>query len=359
MALCEGALAVAAAGVTGGSAWLGPGVAAGAAGVALVVLRRRGRSAVGWLGVAARFRARGRVREAGADSACGVPGLRSYAYERRGGAGGRGGVGMVGDGTFLTALVRVEASGTGLRPAGGAVELPLGMLAEALEVDDVVLASVQVVQQVRGVPAVGGAPAARATWVALRLEPGLCPEAVAARGGGLGGAQRCLVRAADHVASRLKGAGGLRAVVLDREGVDAAVDAAAGGRAGGTGAGAGDTGAGDSTGESVRMWRDGTGLAHTTYAVGGDLRDAVASVAALPGGSGLTATVSLVFRHRLARGSAGAAGHLRVSAAGEVELIAAQRELGRLSRAARLDLVRMDREQVPGLFATLPLGGAR
>lgn len=62
-------------------------------------------------------------------------------------------VGMLGDGTFLTAAVRVEASGEALRPAFGARSLPLSLLGDALQVDDIVLESAQLVQQVRAAPA--------------------------------------------------------------------------------------------------------------------------------------------------------------------------------------------------------------
>ncbi|MFI0982006.1 type VII secretion protein EccE [Streptomyces sp. NPDC021093] len=361
--LCEMALAVAVAGVVGGSPWWAPAFALAFAGLAPAVLRRRGRGACEWLAAAVSFRVRVRAgarRPDSGDDVFGVRGLRSYAYEDR----GRRVVGMVGDGTFLTAVVRVEASGPGLRPAGGARELPLSLLADALEVDGVVLASAQVVQQVRQVqqvrrttPSGGGSPALRLTWVALRLDPERCAEAVAARGGGLGGAQRCLVRAADQVASRIAGAG-LRAEVLDREGLDSAVAAAiASDSAGGAdGAGA----------ESSRMWRGG-GLLHTTYLVagagagagagsGGAPEGAVRLVSALPG---RTATVGLTVRRSASRRAVEVSAHVRVSCRDEGELVAVRREWEQAAREARVGLVRLDREQLPGVLATLPLGGAR
>ncbi|NEE10842.1 type VII secretion protein EccE, partial [Streptomyces sp. SID7499] len=67
-----------------------------------------------------------------------------------------------------------------------------------------------------------GAPALRMTWVAVKLDPELCREAIEARGGGLEGAQRCLVRVADHVASRITGAG-FQAAVLDQDELNSAV----------------------------------------------------------------------------------------------------------------------------------------
>ena len=51
------------------------------------------------------------------------------------------------------------------------------------------------------------------------------------------------------------------------------------------------------------------------------------------------------------------AGHLRVTARGDSELAEVARELERAASAAKVGLVRLDREQVPGALATLPLGG--
>ncbi|AJE81930.1 hypothetical protein SLNWT_1554 [Streptomyces albus] len=52
-------------------------------------------------------------------------------------------------------------------------------------------------------------------------------------------------------------------------------------------------------------------------------------------------------------------GHLRVTGRGESELATARRDLERAARQARTGLVRLDGEQLPGVLATLPLGGAR
>ncbi len=147
---------------------------------------------------------------------------------------------MLGDGTFLTALVRIEAAPSALRPAFGARALPLELMQDALEVDGISLDSVQIVQHVQPAPAPHlpeqsvarrsygplqeqtGSPAVRLTWVALKFDPELSPDAVEARGGGLEGAQRCLIRAADHLASRVTGAGFV-ATVLNEQDLTAAV----------------------------------------------------------------------------------------------------------------------------------------
>ena len=52
-------------------------------------------------------------------------------------------------------------------------------------------------------------------------------------------------------------------------------------------------------------------------------------------------------------------GHVRVTGRSGGELAAACRELERTARGVRAGVVRLDREQVPGLLASLPLGGAR
>lgn len=53
------------------------------------------------------------------------------------------------------------------------------------------------------------------------------------------------------------------------------------------------------------------------------------------------------------------AGHVRITGRSDEELVAARHELERAARGVRTGLVRLDREQVPGILATLPLGGAR
>ncbi|CAM5383461.1 type VII secretion protein EccE [Streptomyces abikoensis] len=131
--------------------------------------------------------------------------------------------GLVGDGTFVTAVLRVDAVDAPLRPVRAEKALPLALLRDALDVDGIRLESVQVVQSTLPAPAphlpsealaarnyaplqaLSGAPAVRTTWVALKLDPELCPEAVEARGGGEEGVRRCVLRAADQLASRLQG----------------------------------------------------------------------------------------------------------------------------------------------------------
>lgn len=368
----------------------------------LAVVRRRRRSLPEWLGAALAMRRRRRRTGSeavppGTDAGlvpaveC-EPALRTYGFHDR----ERRPIGMIGDGTFLTAVLRVEPRGAGLRPPGGERGLPLALVHEALEVDGIRLESAQILQQTQPAPAAHlppqavavrnyaplqadtGAPAVRLTWIALKLDPELCAEAVAARGGGLEGAQRCLLRAADQLASRLTGAG-FRATVLSEDGVVAAVATAAcadpiasasaaqsdtAGRAGA---------AVRRTVETARTWRCDD-RRHTTYWLGrwpqlgagaadrdgpgGGAMSLAGLVALLTSVRALSTTFSLTLS-RGGRHEAVVSGHLRITTRSDDELVRARREVEQAARGAKAGLVRLDREQVPGVLATLPLGGTR
>ncbi|MFJ2841427.1 type VII secretion protein EccE [Streptomyces griseofuscus] len=358
--------------------------------VALVLLgfvRRRGRSLPEWLATARELRAR-RKRAAHTPIPPGTepglvpamecePALRTYSYDPR----DRSPVGIVGDGTFVTAVLQVEADATALRAERSRQPLPLRLVRDALEVDGIRLESAQVVLHTQPAPALHlpqqsvavanylplqeqtGAPAVRITWIALKLDPEACAEAVAARGGGLLGAQKCVVRSADHLASRLTGAG-FRARVLDEEELIAALATSACANPLVTAeAGRSETRE-RRTEESGRSWRCDN-RRHTTYWVrrwpqlgggrGESLPQLVAQVTAIPA---LATTFSLT----LARGDrqeVSLCGHLRVTGRSDDELVAARRALEAAARKAGAGLARLDREQLPGMLATLPLGGAR
>ncbi|MEV1062035.1 type VII secretion protein EccE [Streptomyces sp. NPDC050263] len=364
-------------------------VAAGVIAAVLVVLafaRRRGRSLPEWLSTARELKARRRTAARleippGTEPGFGPavecdPGLRTYTYGGR----DRRPVGLVGDGTFVTAVLQVEADATALRAERGRQPLPLALVRDALEVDGIRLESAQIVLHTQPAPALHlprqsvavanyaplqeqtGAPAVRITWIALKLDPELCPEAVAVRGGGLVGAQKCAVRAADHLVSRLTGAG-FRATVLDEEELTAAVATSACANPLVT-AEAGRTGALERrTEETGRSWRCDN-RRHTTYwlrrwpALGGDgpsLPQFVALVTAVP-------ALATTFSVTLARGDrqeVSLTGHVRVTGRSDDELVAARRAVQGAARHTGAGLARLDREQVPGMLATLPLGGTR
>ncbi|WUM09133.1 type VII secretion protein EccE [Streptomyces sp. NBC_00334] len=355
--------------------------------VLLAFVRRRGRSVPEWVATARALRAR-QKRAAELTIASGTepglapavecdPSLRTYAYGGR----DRRPVGIVGDGTFVTAVVQVEADATALRAERSRRPLPLALVRDSLEVDGISLESAQIVLHTQPAPALHlprqsvavsnyaplqeqtGAPAVRITWIALKFAPESCPEAVAARGGGLVGAQKCVVRAADHLASRLTGSG-FRATVLDEEELTSAIATSACANPLVT-AEAGRTNRHERrTEESGRSWRCDN-RRHTTYWVrrwpqfGGDrgtsLPQFVAAVTAVPA---LATTVSLTLE-RVDQRELSLRGHLRVTGRSADELTEARRALESVAREAGAALTRLDREQLPGVLATLPLGGVR
>ncbi|MEU8673062.1 type VII secretion protein EccE [Streptomyces sp. NPDC048560] len=386
LVLVEAALAIAAVGFTLGGLWTVPALVVAGLLIALTVIRRRGSAVQDWVSAAMALRARGRASTVAAPDveptlapvAENVPGFAPYIYVDR----DRRTVGMLGDGTFLTAVVRVEASGEALRPAFGARALPLSLLGDALEVDDIVLESAQLVQQVRAAPAPHlpqksvarlsyaplqertGAPALRMTWVAVKLNPELCREAIEARGGGVEGAQRCLVRVADHVASRITGAG-FRASVLDQEELNSAVATSAcanpilSARAGRP-----DAAPQRRTKETSRVWRCDDRW-HTSYAVdrwpelgrgATPLPQLVALLTSVPAHA---TTFSLTVRRGAHRGAVTVGGHVRITGGSDTELVGVRRTLEQAAQHAKVGLVRLDREQFPGVLATLPLGGTQ
>ena len=204
----------------------------------------------------------------------------------------------------------------------------------------------------------------RITWIALKLDPELCPEAVEARGGGLVGAQKCVVRAADHLASRLTGAGS-GATVLNEEELTSAVATSACANPLVT-AQAGRTRAARSAGPRSPAAAGAATTAGTPRTGCGAGRSWAARrpVAAAAGGA---ADRGAGAGHDLQPDAAPAAsgrrstlsGHVRMTGRSDDELAAARRALESAARQAGTGLVRLDREQVPGVLATLPLGGAR
>ncbi|GAA3480591.1 type VII secretion protein EccE [Streptomyces yanii] len=358
--------------------------------VMLAVVRRRRRSLPEWLATALALRARTRraaslVPPAGTEPGIAPvvecePALRTYAFSDR----DRRPVGMIGDGTFVTAVLQVESDATALRPDRSARPLPLALVGDVLHVDGIRLESAQIVQHTQPAPAPHlparsiavrnytplqaqtGSPALRITWIALKLDPELCPEAVQARGSGIVGAQKCVVRAADQLASRLTGAGFRATVLTEQEltsaiATSACVSQTAMAQAGRTGSPV------QRTEETSRTWRCDD-RHHTTYWVGrwpqfgsgagnggASMPQLVALLTSMPA---LATTFSLTMSHT-ARQEISIAGHVRVTGRSDEELLAARHELERTARGVKTSLVRLDREQLPGMLATLPLGGTR
>ncbi|MET7861425.1 type VII secretion protein EccE [Streptomyces sp. NPDC005318] len=358
--------------------------------VLLAVLRRHRRSLPEWLGTVVALRARTR-RAASTLLPTGTepgiapavecdPALRTYSFSDR----DRRPVGMIGDGTFLTAVLQIESDATALRQDRFAQPLPLTLVRDVLDVDGIRLESAQIVQHTQPAPAPHlppqsvaarnyaplqartGSPAVRITWIALKLDPELCPEAVQARGGGIAGAQKCLVRTADQLASRLTGAGFRATVLTEQELTSAVATSACVSPSAMEQAGRALTPV-RRTEETARTWRCDD-RRHTTYRVarwpqfgaagsggGASMPQLVALLTSLPA---LATTFSLTLGHA-DRQEVSIAGHVRITGRSDEELLAARHELERTARGVRTSLVRLDREQLPGVLATLPLGGTR
>ncbi|MET9295866.1 type VII secretion protein EccE [Streptomyces sp. NPDC003077] len=367
-------------------------IALGVAGVVAVVLivlavgRRRRIPLPEWIVTVRAMK--GRAKRSGSASTAGVdpafapvvecdPALRTYEYtdpEQRA-------IGFVGDGTFLTALVQVDARDEPLRPQGGGRALPLDVLHTALDVEDIHLESVQFVQYLQPAPAPHlpeqavaarsyaplqaqtRTPALQLTWIALKLDPELCAEAIEARGGGMEGAQRSLLRAADQLVSRLSARGVRARVLAEREVVAAIGTAVCVSPRAASGAMGRDGRAARRTQETPRALRCDDRW-HTTswigrwpqLGTGGTPLSGI--VQELTGTRAMASTFALTASHGSGRAPA-ISGYVRLSTRSESELDAAQQELERRSGTLKVGLVRLDREQLPGLLATLPLGGTR
>ncbi|MFF4157173.1 type VII secretion protein EccE [Streptomyces sp. NPDC001678] len=390
LVLLELAAAVVLAGWAGGRVALVPAVVVAAVLVAPAFVRLGRRPVVEWLTAVVALRRRARRAAAqpvppGTDPRLAPlvecePALWTESFTDRDGRP----LGLVGDGTFLTAVLRVDAVDRPLRASRTERALPLDLLRDAMDVDGVLLESVQVVQNTLPAPAphlpgqalparnyallheMSGAPAVRQTWVALKFDPELCPEAVAARGGGAEGARRCVLRAARQLASRLPGAG-FAATPLSEEELTAALAASADLNPAATArAGRADAPA-RRTAETSRAWRCDDRW-HSVYWVsrwprlgagGAGLPQLAALLTSLPA---LSTTLSLTLgRGRTLEGrhAPTLTGHIRICGRSADELGAVRRELERAARAVKVGLVRLDHEQVPGVLATLPLGGTR
>ncbi|MEV7602092.1 type VII secretion protein EccE [Kitasatospora sp. NPDC089797] len=379
-------------------------VAAGFGAVALVLLvpaavPLRGRTVPELLRVRAALKSRRRQAKSllpppGTDPALAPalelePGLRTCTHATEADFGGRPvrrETGMVGDGTFLTSVLLVQAKDQPLRPARTALPLPLDVVCSALTVDDIALESVQLVQHTQPAPAPHlpeqslaarayrelpdgtSTPGLRLTWIALKLDPDRAATAVRARGGGEEGARRALQRVTDQLAGRLNGSG-FNATVLDERELIAALSIATcanpiavAGRQG-TGSGGGTT---RRTQEGTRFWRIDDRW-HSTYWIsrwpqltrpGGSAGRIGAPdlVNLITGTPALASTFSLTAGPGTG-GSVTVSGHLRVTGRSESEVVEVGRQVEARAQSTGLGLVRLDLEQVPGVLATLPLGG--
>jgi type VII secretion protein EccE len=338
---------------------------------ALTLVRQRGRWLYQSLAIRLRYRARRRVHPADGSADPRLATLRELAPELDvSGIMLRSGerVGVAYDGVAWVGVVAVQPPDDVLPAQQPGQWLPLRDLARALTVDDIELASVQVLQHTAPAPAgvlpatspsagsyqrlnSRGTPAARHLYVALRLDPARCPDAVAVRGGGLEGGQRAVKRCVARVLELLESAG-IPGRALDEEGLRAALALAGGVRP---------VPAPPGTRRSDETWAywQGDGTAHVTWWVRSwpqrgvamrTLADAVATVPAL------SVTVSLALHPEQTEGSR-FRGLVRVSAQSPAAVGVAAQAVEQAVSAAGIGLFRLDGEHAVGVLATLPLGG--
>jgi type VII secretion protein EccE len=295
------------------------------------------------------------------------PALKTATVSTRGGEP----VGVIGDGTFLTAVIQLDSRGEPLREPRAAHPLPVGAVAAALSDTQVPVSSVQLISHSRPAPAphlprqslsarsyqgIGAdVPAQRTTWAAVRLDPEAAQGAVEARGGGQTGAQRALLTAVQRVASQIEGAGFEATILSEPELITALGTACMVSQVAQNPSAA----AHRRTEETKRYWRcDGTW--HTTYWLdkpptlsARTSPDFFAAVGSLPA---LATSVSV----NLSKGTGDAVAFscfVRIAAGSENQLNESSKQLEARAGQAGAGLTRLDGEQLPGLVATVPLGG--
>ncbi|GAA3808102.1 MULTISPECIES: type VII secretion protein EccE [Amycolatopsis] len=270
------------------------------------------------------------------------------------------------DGTW-TAVLLVEPTPALITQAGGAPSLPLSALAPCLEDRGVVLDSIQMIWHCypgsAALPAdspaltsylevLGPLPAAarRTTWVAIRLDPRRCPDAVRERGGGVVGAHRALIGALSRVRNALESQGvptrPLSPDELLRAGISAAeLTAAVGG------------------GAKVNLkesWTSATaaGIGHASYAVTSWPKGKITTTLnALTSVRTLSSTVAMSISPADDEGKVGLRGVVRLSARNPRELDTADERLNTLAERVGVSLTPLRGLQIDGLAATMPMGG--
>jgi type VII secretion protein EccE len=271
------------------------------------------------------------------------------------------------DGAWTAALL-VDPAPAVIAPTTGMSNLPLGALAPCLSDRGVVLDAVNVIWHCYPCSAalppnspaldaylelLGPLPAAarRSTWVALRLDPRRCPDAIDERGGGVQGAHRALLGALSRTRSALAEHGvrsrPLRADELLRAGTSAAELSAGSGAAGEV--------------ALTERWNGVTaaGVEHACYAVTGwSSGDAAGSLGALTGVRALSSTLSLCMSPGNVPDMVGLRGLVRLSARSQAELAESSGELLETAERLGVSLTALNGLQRAALAASLPLGGA-
>ncbi|WP_344859176.1 type VII secretion protein EccE [Amycolatopsis ultiminotia] len=270
------------------------------------------------------------------------------------------------DGTW-TAVLLVEPAPALISQAGGAPSLPLSALAPCLEDRGVVLDSIQMIwHSYPGSAALpsdspalssymevlGPLPAAarRTTWIAVRLDPRRCPDAIRERGGGVVGAHRALIGALSRVRNALESQGVPTRPLDPDELLRASISAAELTSV-----------AGSATKVGLQEnWTGVTaaGIGHSSYAITNWPKGKInGSLNALTSVRALSATVAMSISPSVDEGRIGLRGVVRLSARNPRELDAADQRLQTISERLGVDLTPLRGLQVSAFAATLPIGG--
>ncbi|MEO7588432.1 MAG: type VII secretion protein EccE [Arachnia sp.] len=273
-----------------------------------------------------------------------------------------GEIGVVADGSSWAALLELTSDDVLIVDHGA--ELNLETLGQLIQQDDVVFAGIQVVTLTVPAPTaamltadspamtsyleiLGGdptPPAVRRTWIALRLDPQLCLEAVNRRGNGLAGVLATL-RFGLHRAQATLKRQGVATRALDPLSIAEVLALASGA-----------TPQHEDHGRSSETWRQWTcdGLVHETRTISSYGSDPTANYQALLDGAAQCPAMMVLTSFTLSPGGQ-ARGAVRHVCHSEEQAAASDEELIP-ELAGRLSFGPLGGVQVPGMLATVPLG---
>jgi type VII secretion protein EccE len=275
-------------------------------------------------------------------------------------------VGLAYHNGMWTAVLLIDPLAPMVTAVNASPSLPIGALAPCLSDRGVVLDSIQVLwhsypgstalpttspavsayQEVLGSTS---AIARRSTWVAVRLDPRKCGEAITERGGGVIGAHRAVIGALSRVRNALSERG-LRSQSLDSNALLHACLSS--------------TELVSMTGatadvSATEKWSNITtgNIGHSSYAISSWPTKTGSSITALTGVRALSTTVSMTITPTDDTDGVGLRGLVRISARTPQELDDADQKLDALADRLDIDLTPLHGLQAAGLAATLPLGG--
>lgn len=335
----------------------------------LALVRRRRRFLYEWVGVRLAYRRRRRsvYRYRAEDPRLELlreisPTLEIQEVTNR--SGNR--LGAVGDGQAWCALLELGPADrvSGIVDPGEGPHIPFQLFVDSLQMRDIRLASIQVLTHTVPVFAggadvpfvrsyqqlgIGAPPPRRTTWIVLRLDPALCPDAIDLRGGGDTGARRALLTSASRLAVGLDAAG-VPVRMLDTHDALTALMTC-------TGANPWQQrGRGMRTAEHWKTWTC-DGVENTTFWVRRWPRPPRSSArdlfARLGSASGVTSTTSLAFTGN-DDGEVSFRGLIRLAGSSADQLTT---WMTKLASSVGAEVERLDGQHTPGVLGTLPLGG--